>query len=82
MVSLKPPPPPQKKFIEPHGVHMVSITPTPLTETTHQHHQALTRGDYHHTNPMGRFRYIAWVTCPYRVTVKASAPRAGKRAPS
>ena len=30
---------------------------------------------------MGRFRYIAWVECPYRVAGKASALRAGKRAP-
>jgi hypothetical protein len=38
-------------------------------------------------NPMagrcriGRFRYIARVKCPYRVACKASALRAGKRAP-
>ena len=30
---------------------------------------------------IGRFRYIAWVKCPYRVAGKASALRAGKRAP-
>jgi len=30
---------------------------------------------------IGRFRYIAWVKCPYRVGGKASALRAGKRAP-
>jgi len=30
---------------------------------------------------IGRFRYIAWVKCPYRVASKASALRAGKRAP-
>jgi membrane-associated protease RseP (regulator of RpoE activity) len=28
---------------------------------------------------IGRFRYIAWVKCPYRVVGKASALRAGKR---
>jgi hypothetical protein len=30
---------------------------------------------------VGRFRYIAWVKCPYRVAAKASALRAGKLAP-
>ena len=30
---------------------------------------------------IGRFRYMAWVKCPYRVAGKASALRAGKRAP-
>jgi hypothetical protein len=30
---------------------------------------------------IGRIRYIAWVKCPYRVAGKASALRAGKRAP-
>ena len=30
---------------------------------------------------IGRFRYIACVKCPYRVAGKASALRAGKRAP-
>jgi hypothetical protein len=30
---------------------------------------------------IGRFRYIAWVKCPYRVAGKASALRTGKRAP-
>jgi len=30
---------------------------------------------------IGRFRYIAWVKCPYRVAVKASAIRAGNRSP-
>jgi len=28
-----------------------------------------------------RFRYIAWVKCPYRVADKTSALRAGERAP-
>ena len=28
---------------------------------------------------IGRFRYIAWVKCPYRVAGKASALCAGKR---
>ena len=30
--------------------------------------------------PIGRFRYIAWVKCPYSVAGKALALRAGKRA--
>ena len=30
---------------------------------------------------ISRFRHIAWVKCPYRVARKASALRAGKRAP-
>jgi hypothetical protein len=35
----------------------------------------------HHARPIGRFRYIAWVKCPYRVAGKASALHMGKRAP-
>ena len=31
--------------------------------------------------PIGRFRFIAWVKCPYRLVGKGSALRAGKRAP-
>jgi len=30
---------------------------------------------------IGRFWYVAWAKCPYRVADKASALRAGKRAP-
>jgi len=32
-------------------------------------------------NAIGRFRYIAWMKCPHGVAGKASALRAGKRAP-
>ena len=34
-----------------------------------------------HVIVLGRFRCVAWVKCPYRVAGKASALRAGKRAP-
>jgi hypothetical protein len=34
-----------------------------------------------HNSIIGRFRYIAWVECPYIVAGKASSLRAEKRAP-